>query len=130
MRRVTVFLSVIAFAALAASSAQATTFYDWEYIDTSEGPVNFTNPYATTEGALWIKSGSSITLMAQDVNVQLLVNVAYRGLDTAHWLSVERSAGRYSDHQYVALERLGSNVRHSQRGRRRHWLWTWRHLRL
>ena len=73
MRRVTLFLSVIAFAALAASFAQATTFYDWEYIDTSEGPFNTTNPYATTEGGLWIKSGSSITLMDQDVNVQLLV---------------------------------------------------------
>ena len=74
MRRVTLFLSVMAIAVLAVSSAQATTFYDWEYIDTSEGSVNFTNPYATTEGALWIKSGSSITLMGQDVNVQLLVN--------------------------------------------------------
>ena len=92
MRRVTVFLSVMAFAALAASSAQATTFYDWEYMDTSEGPVEFHKPVCHDQGALWIKSGSSITLMAQDVNVQLLVTIRpYRGLDTAHWLSVERS---------------------------------------
>jgi hypothetical protein len=74
MRRVTLFLSVLAIAALAASFAQATTFYDWEYIDTSEGAVNTTNPHATTEGSVWINTGSGPTLIQQDVNVQLLVN--------------------------------------------------------
>ena len=72
MRRVTVFLSVIAIVALAASSAQASFIYG-VYMDGSEDSPNLTNPNATFNGAVWINTGSGATLMANDVNAQLLV---------------------------------------------------------
>ena len=62
---------------------QSTVNY-WEYIDTSEsydGPgsndapgPNTTDPNATTEGCIWINTGGTLSLMNQDVNVQLIVD--------------------------------------------------------
>jgi hypothetical protein len=72
MRRATLFLSVMAIAALAASSAQATFIYGVT-MDASEGTPNLTNPNATTNGCIWINMGSGLELMPNDVNAQLLV---------------------------------------------------------
>ena len=85
MRRAVLCLSVMALAALAAStsSAQFTVHY-WEYLDASEGvmtgiPINSTNPYATTEGCIWITTGGTVSLMNQDINCQLIVNSPTEG---------------------------------------------------
>ena len=90
MRRVTLFLSVMAIAALAATSAQATFVYG-VYMDASGGipntPPNGTNPYATSNGRVWINTGSGPTLMTQDVNAQLLVYDT--ALTTPAWTVLE-----------------------------------------
>ncbi len=90
MRRVALLLSVMALATLAArvGFAQGTVNY-CEYIDTSEpstipiGPTtvwpNTTDPYATTEGCIWINTGGTLSLMSQDVNVQLIVDSPTQG---------------------------------------------------
>ncbi len=78
MRRAAFCLGVMALAGLAAGSAQAATYY-CEYIDASEGTPNTTNPYATTEGCVWINSGGTISLMQQDINVQLIVKSPTEG---------------------------------------------------
>ena len=79
----------MALVALATSArlAQGTVNY-WEYIDTSEsyppGPnyapgPNTTDPNATTEGCIWLNSGGTLSLMNQDVNVQLIVDSPTEG---------------------------------------------------
>jgi hypothetical protein len=80
MRRVAVFFIAVALAALAArvGSAQSTVNY-CEYIDTSESGFGFpgpntTDPNATTEGSVWINTGGTLSLLSQDVNVQLIVD--------------------------------------------------------
>ncbi len=85
MRQVTVFLGALALAALAAGAgyAQSPINY-WEYIDTSVIPTggpgpNTTDPNATTEGCIWINSGSTLSLMSQDINVQLIVDSPTEG---------------------------------------------------
>ena len=68
-------------------------------------PGNFANPYATTEGEWWINQGGTISLMDQDINVQLLVDAPAVGWTTDGRFSGERyTPGRHRDHQHVALE--------------------------
>jgi hypothetical protein len=90
MRRVTVFLGVLALVALAATSAQATFVYG-VYMDASGGipnnPPDGTNPYATSNGRVWINTGSGPTLMTQDVNATLLVYDT--ALTTPAWTVLE-----------------------------------------
>jgi hypothetical protein len=74
MRLATIFSGVAAIAAVAANLAQAQqTFVYGVYMDAGEGTPNTTNPEATTNGAVWINTGSGPQLMANDVNAQLLV---------------------------------------------------------
>ena len=56
-------------------------------MDASGGAPNEANPYATTNGCVWINTGSGPTLMTQDVNAQLLVYDT--ALTTPAWTVLE-----------------------------------------
>ena len=109
MRRAMTVLSVLALAALAAGSASAQV---WEYMDAAEGPVNTTDPHATTEGAIWINSGGTITLLDQERQRPVNGQLPNRGLDVAHRFTAEWRL-QWPGHQHAAPERLRCLPGHS-----------------
>ena len=74
--------------AMAQSDVDGTAYFvftNWDNGDyNSQGP-NFTSPTATTDGALWIKTGSGAPVwLSQDVNMQL----NWRPTPTSAWTTI------------------------------------------
>ncbi len=105
-------LTVTALVAIAGGVAHGfTPYYGALYQSNnmlSSGPCDTTNPYATTNGALWIDTGSGPVLNAQDINMELWcgpTSGTYAGqlapMEFLPWYNGSANAGNSSGPEYA-----------------------------